>query len=267
MDKTFNLFVYGTLTDSNTNGRLLKGFKHEKASSKGKIYVLKTGYPGAVFSEGSNGSVSGQLITGIPYVGTSESGKRFSIIAELDHYEGCDKKEPLYTRKSIRVRTEGGEEIDAEVYEMNDILKDMVLSEIEGGDWNEFLSGPCESLDEIEEVDCFGEKHTVHLCKLTGKSCPYISYERSGLRKTGLCTLPAYAKGHPEDKVPEDTLAAIAGMFNGCMKCGALTKHYYLEDCCLRGFPCYYANDQLKLMYLAKCYGDRHSNKLENENI
>ena len=266
MGKTFNLFVYGPLTDSNPAGRLLKGFKHEKASAKGKIYSLRPGYPGAVFSEDSGGTVRGQLVTGIPYEGTSETGKKFSMAAELDHYEGCDQKEPLYTRKSIRVRTDGGEEIDAEVYEMNDILTDTILSEIEGGDWNEFLTRTCESLDETENVDRFGEKYTVHLCKLTGESCPYVTCEGSGLRKTGLCTLPAYAKGHPEDKVPEDTLAAIAGMFNWCMKCDALTHHYYLEDCCLHGFSCYPANDQLKLMYLAKCYADRQQDTPRKEN-
>ena len=266
MGKTFNLFVYGTLTDSHPAGRLLKGFKHEKASAKGKIYSLRPGYPGAVFSEDSNGTVRGQLVTGIPYEGTSETGKKFSMTSELDHYEGCDQKNPLYTRKTIRVRIDGGEEIDAEAYEMNDVLTDTILSEIEGGDWNEFLARPCENLDETEEIDDFVRKCPSNLCKLTGGTCPYVPYEERDLRKTGLCTLSDYAKDHPEDKVPEDTLAAIAGMFNGCMKCDALTRHYYLNDCCIGGFSCYHANDQLKLMYLAKCYADRQQETLRKEN-
>lgn len=247
MDKKFNLFVYGTLTDSHPAGMILRDYKHVNAVASGYLYALRQGFPGATF-EDTAVTFPGQLILDVPE--TEE------IMNALDRYEGCYNEPPLYTRKTVKVKTEDGTCVEAQAYEMNECLMGSRTDRINDYGkcvgWNEFISMPCESLRKID-VEHDSVKYTKYVCDLTDSVCPY-----HGIGKTGLCGLAGYAAKHPEKGLHKETLEAIAGMLDGCMKCNVLAGNYCVTSCS-HGFDCHHVNDQLKLMYLAKRFRDRKS--------
>ena len=256
MGKTYNLFVYGTLQSSYATAPFLNRLKHEKATCTGLMFNLSNRYPGCIFSRGST-VLKGEVILDVP---ENASGK--STLEQLDVYESATgKDDAMYVRKEIEVTLASGERIKAFAYEVTDYtLRCMQHTEI-AGDWIGFITRPCPNLNE-EETD-YGKMST---CSLTGRSCPYCGNEDfGGIAKTGCCSLPAYAENHPEAGIPDSVLEPIFNFFSSCMICDMLSKHYYLSECAHCG--CSSTDEQLKLRYLAKCYGDRHPETRKKENV
>lgn len=255
MGKTYNLFVYGTLQSSYATAPFLNRLKHEKATCTGLMFNLSNRYPGCIFSRGST-VLKGEVILGVP-----ENANGESTLDQLDVYESATgKDDAMYVRKEIEVTLASGEKIKAFAYEVTDYtLRCMPHTEI-AGDWIGFITRPCPNLNE-KETD-YGKMST---CSLTGRSCPYCGNEDFGrIAKTGCCSLPAYAEKNPEAGIPDSVLEPIFNFFSSCMTCDMLSKHYYLNECAHGG--CSSTDEQLKLRYLAKCYGDRHPETRKKEN-
>lgn len=253
--KTFNLFVYGTLKTTENPGKSLKGFTHADATAVGTMYNIANRYAGVVFGKGDT-VIKGQVFLDVPYeLPITEFSKEkeelssYKILDVLDQYEGATSENPLYRRVTVKVKV-GDREVDAFAYEAADKAIGCSKGVVDSGDWDEYSKKTCGHCNCKKPCGHHSCNHGI--CNLTGKECPYAYYNL-----TGLCRLPEYSSGHPENDVPEPVIKAISGFFNGCMRCDMLSKHYYLCGC----MGCDMVEDQLKLYYLAKCYIDRHKEK------
>lgn len=89
-------------------------------------------------------------------------------------------------------------------------------------------------------------RETAECRLLNDDDCPLKGGER------GKCCLPEYAKGRPEDKIPEDALEVVAQLVE-CTGCDCLGKHWYLSECS----GCGRRDAHLKARYLAGKLRDR----------
>ena len=104
------LFVYGTLRCGSNHPMAALLASHAQFIAEGKASgrLLDLGsYPGMVEAESPDDWVHGDVF---------ELHDPESTLAALDHYEGCDRANPLYTRRQTQVTISTGEKLNAWYY-------------------------------------------------------------------------------------------------------------------------------------------------------
>lgn len=130
---TSHLFVYGTLMSGGENHRLLarKAELVGPGRMRGRLFVVDY-YPGLAESDDPREIVVGEVWRLV------EPG----ILRELDEFEGCFEKPPLFVRASRTVTIDGEGTLPAWVYVYAHPTAG--LRSIPSGDWRAFLGEiPC----------------------------------------------------------------------------------------------------------------------------
>ncbi len=125
--KLSKVFIYGTLLQGELRNRFMSGCKLLKTLEiHGTIYDTIRGYPAAIFDEGSENTVSGELYL---------MGNPDKKIAELDVVEGVDSG--LFKRVILRHK---GERFIS--YETGPLLRECLktVNQIETGSWRRHSS-------------------------------------------------------------------------------------------------------------------------------
>jgi gamma-glutamylcyclotransferase (GGCT)/AIG2-like uncharacterized protein YtfP len=105
----YKVFVYGTLQHGQSRNYILKGLKYKRAilSNYRKVEPPSLGFPFII--KDNKSSVNGEV-----YYGVSKS-----LINQLDMIEGEGR---LYHRIVVRIKVEGGNQIEAYTYYPSEIL-------------------------------------------------------------------------------------------------------------------------------------------------
>jgi gamma-glutamylcyclotransferase (GGCT)/AIG2-like uncharacterized protein YtfP len=127
-----HLFVYGTLRSDMSHRHVLdaRAALVCEASVAGRLFDVGE-YPGAVAPASPSDRVAGELYR-------VDDAEAAALLAELDRYEGFDPRDPAsseFVRVRVAARTEGGESVEAWMYEYNRPTGE--LRRIDSGDYRD----------------------------------------------------------------------------------------------------------------------------------